>query len=185
MGFCFGLFGVFFPPEISLPLPVKELGSSVPGCSFPNFHTASHLKHKLFCSHMRSCFEDLVWLESTCFFTPSVSCQLLPFPAPAYHLVMQALGGPGASFFPWHNQWRLLQELTELQSRRRDQYLQVADQSTSAPSLGPSIKLFVVRRWESGVFAPESTPRSPGEKKSSRAHTEQGRLWGNTSGTSP
>lgn len=71
----------------------------------------------------------------------------------------------GASFFPWHGQLCQLQGLTELQSRRRDQYLQMADQSTSAPSLGASVKLFEVRRQESMSLHPESTPRSPGRRK--------------------
>ena len=87
-------------------------------------------------------------------------------------LVQERASGPGASFFPWLGQLCLLQELTELQSRRRDQYLQMADQylqmadqSTSAPSLGASIKLFEVRKQESMSLHPESMPRSPGRRK--------------------
>lgn len=54
--------------------------------------------HRIFCSHRGSWLEEPIWLENTPLFFPSVSCQLLPFPGPMYHLVIQALG---AGEWPW------------------------------------------------------------------------------------
>lgn len=59
--------------------------------------------HRIFCSHRGSWLEEPIWLENTPLFFPSVSCQLLPFPGPVYHLVIQALGAgewPGSLLNP-------------------------------------------------------------------------------------
>lgn len=136
-----------------LSLPVKELGSSM---SCFQIMGASHMPGKsLFCSYMEAWFDKAIWLGNTLFLTmppahptttSSGSSQLLLFPGPVYHLVLQAVG-PGDSKWPWSLLLAAAQPAVpaggagrELQPRRRDQYLQVADQylpmadqSTSAP----------------------------------------------------
>lgn len=162
------------------------MGSSVPGCLFPNHGCLPHAWQKLFLqSHGKLVWQtDLV--ENTLFLTMSPahptttssgSSQLLPFPGPLYRLVIQAVG-PGESKWPWSLLLPVAQPAVpaagagkELQSRRdqylqvADQYLHVADQSTSAPFFRARIKLFEVRGWDSMSLHPESMPRSLGRRK--------------------
>lgn len=143
-----------FFPKISASLPVKELGSSVPGFLFPNLHCClAHAGTSFFAVTWEAGLRNRFGWKILHFFPPvlAVSCfpSLVQHTTWSYRLLEQeSASGPGASFFLWHGQLCLLQELTELPSRRRDQYLQMADQylqradqSTSAPSLGALIKL--------------------------------------------
>lgn len=94
-----------FFPQISASLPVKELGSSVPGCLFPNLHCClAHAAQAFLQSRGKLVWEThLAGKYSPP--PPRVSCQQLLFPGPgttwSYRLLEQERAvAPGCLLLP-------------------------------------------------------------------------------------